>query len=135
MSMKLGSQTGSLVNHVLSRMVKGQPAAAIGMGVTFLSWTDRSAGTIFRVWSLGAFRYIECRSDDYKRIDKNGMSECQDYEFKINVKGGRSYYRQKVGDDSNEWVGCRMNEAGRWVNSRGAGLRIGERDHYHDFSF
>lgn len=135
MSMKLGSETGSVINHLVSRQTIGQPDPVVGMGVTFLHWTDRSAGTIFRVWTRGAYRYIECRDDEAKRIDKNGMSECQEYEFKTCVKGSRRYFRQKVADPSAPWIGCRMNEDGRWVQSKSRGLRIGSRDKYHDFSF
>jgi hypothetical protein len=53
--MKLGSQTASLSNHLLSRAVIGEPEVKAGMGVTFLSWTDRDPGTIFRVFTSGLF--------------------------------------------------------------------------------
>lgn len=130
--MRLGSETASLVNHLQSRGVIGQPAPVVGMGVTFLHWTDRSPGTIFRVFTVGKTQYIECRADDYKRTDKNGMSEEQEYRFTTKVNGGRSYYR--IGRNG-LWEAVKQNEAGRWVKSGGAGLRIGDRDAYHDFSF
>lgn len=130
--LKLGSETGSLVNHIHSRAVIGQPEPKVGMGVTFLHWTDRSAGTIFRVFTVGKTTYIETRDDDYKRIDKNGMSEEQDYEFKTRVNGCKRYFR--IGRKG-FWESVKQNEAGRWVKSGSRGLRIGDRDHYHDFSF
>ena len=130
--MRLGKETGSFVNHIHSRSVIGQPEPVIGMGVTYLSWTDRSPGTIFRVFKVGKLTYIETRADDYKRIDKNGMSEDQTYEFKIRVNGSRSYFRR---ESDGRWTEVRRNEVtGRWVKC-GGGMRIGERDAYHDFSF
>lgn len=64
--MKLGTETASLINHLHSRAVIGQPEPVIGMGVTFLGWTDRSAGTIFRVFKQpgkAGLTIIECRND------------------------------------------------------------------------
>ena len=34
--MKLGSQTGSVINHLYSRAVIGQPKPKVGMGCTLL---------------------------------------------------------------------------------------------------
>ena len=130
--LKLGSETGSFVNHIKSRGVIGQPEPVVGMGVTFLHWTDRDAGTIFRVFKIGKTTYIETRDDDHKRIDKNGMSEEQDYKFKTRVNGSRKYFR--IGRKG-FWEQVKQNEAGRWVKAGGCGLRIGERSAYHDFSF
>ena len=133
--MKLGSQTASLSNHLLSRAVIGEPEVKAGMGVTFLSWTDRNPGTIFRVFTVGKATIIECRADDCIRVDANGMSEAQEYEYKIRPNGSRSYFRKNVKTGFWERV-SKNEETGRWnkLNS-GCGIRIGEREKYHDFSF
>ena len=47
--MNIGSQTGSLINHLYSRMTINEPEPTVGMGVTMLGWTDREAGTIVEV--------------------------------------------------------------------------------------
>jgi hypothetical protein len=131
--MRLGSETNSVVNHLFSRSVKGQPSPVAGMGVTFLHWTDRAPGTIFKVFVVGSRTVIECRADDYKRIDKNGLSEDQDYEFTTKVNGGKSYFRR---ENDGKWQSVKWNpEIKRWVKGGGAGLRIGHRGAYHDFSF
>lgn len=130
--MRLGTETASLVNHLQSRGVIGQPTPVAGMGVTFLHWTDRSPGTIFRVFTVGNTKYIETRDDDYKRIDNNGASEEQEYTFKTLVNGHKRYFR--VGR-SGLWEQVRQNDKGRWVKAGGPGLRIGSRGAYHDFSF
>lgn len=129
--MKLGTQTNSIVNHLMSRAVIGQPNPVVGMGVTFLSWTDRNPGTIFRVFTHGKSLLIETRDDDYRRTDRNGMSEDQSYDFVTKVNGAKRYFKL-CGDT---WKCVRRSETGRWVLSGERGLRIGERDKYHDFSF
>lgn len=128
--MKLGTQTGSVMNHLYSRMTIGEPAVYVGMGVTFLSWTDRSPGTIVEVNTKK--NYIVCIEDDCKRIDKNGMSECQEYEYTTNPDGHERYFRK---DKNGQWRGMRFNENGRLVYSGVGGLRVGEREKYYDFSF
>lgn len=131
--MKLGSQTGSFVNHIRSRQVIGQPEPVVGMGATILLWTDRHAATITEVFLLGKYKYVKLRQDDSKRIDKNGMSEDQDYEFTPNPKGSESCFRL---EEDGAWAEVRYNaDTKRYNKSRGHGLRIGERDEYHDFSF
>lgn len=130
--MKLGTQTASLVNHIHSRSVIGQPEPYAGMPVTLLHWTDRSPGTIFRVWKHAKSSFIEVREDSYRRTDSRGMTEDQDYTYKTEVNGYKSFWRQ--GKDGT-WEGVMFNpETGRWVKNGGA-LRLGHREKYHDFSF
>ena len=128
--MKLGTETGSVMNHLYSRMTVGEPAVFVGMGVTMLSWSDRSAGTIIEVNTKK--NYIVVTDDDCKRIDNNGMSECQEYEYTTNPDGYKRYFRK---DKNNQWRAMHHNENGRLVYSGGNGLRVGEREKYHDFSF
>jgi len=128
--MKLGTQTGSVMNHLYSRMTVGEPELVVGMGVTFLSWTDRNPGTIVEV--NNAKRYIVVTDDNYSRIDNNGFSECQEYEYTTNPDGYKRYFRK---DKNNQWREMRHNENGRLVYTSGCGLRVGEREKYHDFSF
>ena len=132
--MKLGSETGSFVNHMISRGVVGEPKPVVGMGCTFLSWTDRDAGTIVDVIHKpgGIVKRIACTHDDAKRVDNNGMSESQEYEFTSNMDGQRSWFAK---DRKGFWVHVRENEKGNFVQARSGGLRIGSRDKYHDFSF
>lgn len=131
--MKLGTETNSLVNH-LSTGTRGQPTPVVGMGATILHWTDRSPATIIEVWSDKGYTWIKVQGDNYRRTDDNGMSECQSYEYTPNPEGGVSTYRHKEGQ---AWEAMRLNpETKRWNKSKsGQGLRIGEREKYHDFCF
>lgn len=132
--LKLGSQTASVTNHLLSRGVIGAPSPEVGMGVTFLYLTDRSAGTIaFIIFNKRhKIARIGCREDKATRIDANGMSESQDYRFEENPLASIKWYAK---NRKGFWIHMVENERGNFVQSRGPGLRIGERDHYHDFSF
>lgn len=130
--MRLGNQTNSLVNHLQSRAVIGQPEPVVGMGVTMLGWTDRNPGTIAEVFKVGKTQYIAVQADNYRRIDNNGMSESQEYEYTPNPDAYREIFR--IGRNG-LWEACRLNENGRYVKTGGKGLRIGERERYYDFSF
>jgi hypothetical protein len=127
--MKLGTQTGSLVNHLYSRMTLNEPEPTVGMGVTMLSWSDRDAGTIIEVNTKK--RYIAVTEDDAKRIDNNGISEGQEYEYTTRLDGCITYYKK---DKNGQWRKCYYNENNRMVFGRG-GLILGRREKYYDFSF
>jgi hypothetical protein len=127
--MNAGTQTGSLVNHLYSRMTIGEPEPIVGMGVTMLSWTDRDAGTIVEVNTKK--RYIAVTEDNTKRIDNNGISESQEYEYTPVMDGYPTYYRK---DKKGQWRRCYYNENKRLVLGTG-GLILGRRESYYDFSF
>ena len=128
--MKLGTQTGSLINHVLSGSTTGEPPYA-GMPATLLSWTDRNPCTVVEVNM--AKRYIVVQDDDYKRIDSNGLSESQQYEYTQNPDNCKRIFRKMK---NGQWAQHFINpETNRLVKSEGCGLRLGEREKYHDFSF
>lgn len=126
--MKFGSETGSLVNHMMS--LGSAPEVTIGMGATLLSWTDRDAATVV---SYDAKRQIVgVQQDDAKRTDTNGISEAQEYEFTPNPNAYISYF--KFGRKG--WNRVRFNEeTKRWVKTGSGGLSVGVRSKFHDFSF
>ena len=123
---------GSIINSILSRSVIGEPTPEVGMGATFLSYSDRSAGTIIRVFKIGQSLAVEVQADDAKRIDNNGMSESQEYEFTRNPNAPITTFKK---DKRGFWVHVyRSGYTDRWVKSVG-GLRIGEREEYFDPHF
>lgn len=129
--MNLGTETGSLINHVLSRY---NASPVVGCGATFLGWTDRSPATVVEVFTRGAFEYIGLKADDYKRIDNNGMSENQEYVYMPNNENPTVYYRRKVG--TAKWAGCYQDkETGRWKNSGSGSIVVGQRERYYDYCF
>ena len=112
--MKAVTETGSLINHVMSQATTVIPQ--VGMGATMLSWTDRTAGTIVKVTAT----QIHVQRDKATRTDTNGMSEVQEY----------SYER-----DENAWIAIFRKTKRGYRDECGRGLAIGYRSQYHDFSF
>ena len=140
--MKLGSQTGSVTNHIYSRATKGQPHPVVGMGATILLWTDRHAATITRVYevrcrvgkAVQSLLHVEVQQDIAARTDSNGFSESQAYDYQPNPKAHVEYYRFQDG----RWRQLERSEknghALKLVNG-GHGLRIGDRQEYCDPCF
>jgi len=127
--MRLGKETGSLVNHLYSRQTKGQPNPEIGQGATILLWSDRHAATVVDIID----NIIGVRRDAAKRIDNNGLSESQEYEYTPNLQAGITWFRR---EKAGKWVEVFVNrETNRWNKGGGSGLRLGERQEYRDFSF
>jgi hypothetical protein len=122
-------QTASLVNHIYSRMTINEPEPTVGMGVTMLLWSDRQAGTIVEVNMKK--RYIAVTEDNAIRVDNNGISESQEYQYTTDFNGYRNYYRK---DKKGQWRKCYYNENKRLVFCSG-GLVLGRREKYHDFTF
>lgn len=121
--MKLGTQTGSLFNHLYGTMT-GTPAPAVGMGATVLCWTDRKAGTIIKAEP----DVIVVQLDTVTRTDGYGMSDCQSYSYAPNPTGSIYIFRKvSRGKAKGQW-----RERG---SKDGNGLLIGDRREYHDYSF
>ena len=121
-TLKLGSETGSLVNHIYSGMKDVKPE--VGMGATLLFWSDRHAATVVEVSDDG--KRIAVVEDIATRIDNNGMSEAQEYKFEQNPNGHKVYFTlRKNGSYVQE--GQSMKEGQR--------VKVGMREQYYDFSF
>ena len=109
---------GSLVNA----LSVSASAPVVGMAATVLCWTDRHAATVVGVGPSGKVCWVrECIA---RRIDTNGMSECQDYDYEENPAGRVTQFR----------LGKRgWREAGS--RGKGKALALGHRSHYYDYSF
>lgn len=102
-----------LANHVRIK----SPAPQVGMGATIFHYTDRSPATVTRVSKTGKIAWI--RRDKYKRVDNNGMSEAQTYEYS---------------PGEGKEVRVTLCADGQW-RSKGEKVAFGHREKYHDFSF
>ena len=72
--------------------------------------------------SKGKVSKVVIQGDTAKRIDKNGMSESQEYEYTPNPKSVKQTFTLRKTGEFREVGGS-------------AGLIIGSRDEYYDFSF
>lgn len=114
--MKLGTETGSMVNHLMSG-INGSPVPQVGMGATILMWTDRHAATIVKVTPT----QVHVQRDIAKRVDSNGMSEMQTYLYEADPTADVEIFRK--------------TKNGYRKAGGGYSLRIGDRAEYHDYSF
>jgi len=114
---------GSVINHIMANSKSIEPER--GMGATVLMYTDRKAATIVLVNIAKTSVFISM--DTATRIDSNGMSESQTYEYASNM-------------DSKDLSEYTLRKNGRWVK-KGEGMKngqkiaIGFRETYHDYSF
>jgi hypothetical protein len=145
--MKLGTQTGSFVNHMYGNAVIGQPEPVVGMGCTILSWTDRYAGTIVAVEkpAKGGVM-VHVTRDDSKVVKGSAHDGSAEYEYTSNMNAPRYTFQQ---DENGRWIekyqkalewddeGNVTKRSSRWskISGGGKGLRIGEREEYRDPSF
>lgn len=108
---------GSLINRLYEGPQKHKPE--IGMHCTVMHYSDRSPAEVIAISPSG--KTLQVRELSAKRTDKNGMSECQSYEYATDPEGTvRTFRLTKRG-----WRGP----------GGGPGLALGRAEKYHDFSF
>ena len=131
--MQLGTQTGSLNNHLLSRATLGQPEPTVGMGATVLSWTDRSAATIRHVFQMGNKLAVQISYDEATVISGSAHDDSAKYSYRSRLDG----YLETFAFNGMTWEQYTINrDTKRWKKVKGGhGLHIGKRDHYRDPSF
>ena len=128
--MRLGTQTGSLINHVMTH--NAIPAVPeVGAPATICMWTDREPATVFRTFASGKAVIVETRDDKANRVDTNGISESQKYEYKTDCMGFKRYW--KVTPKGIQHVF--LTPAGRWAKASSVGIQFGRREKFHDYSF
>lgn len=131
--MRLGTETGSVINHLQSRATIGQPEPVVGMGATMLGWTDRYACTIRNVFNIGNKRAVQVSRDRTKVIAGSSHDGTAQYEYETTPDGALTTFAF----NGSVWEQYQLNEqTKRWNKAKsGRGLRIGERDEYRDPSF
>lgn len=118
---KLGKDTGSIVNYMYANQKPIIPE--IGMGATLLAWSDRYAMTIHKVEN----KKLWASFDRAKRIDKNGISESQEYAYSNDNQ-----------DKPEFWKLFTLRKDDKWhegTTLSGLILRIGIRQEYEDPTF
>lgn len=107
---------GSLINRLSER--SKQPKPEIGMRCTVMCYTDRHPGEVISITPSG--KTIRVRELSAKRTDKNGMSECQNYEYATDPEGTIRTFR--------------LTKRGWREPGGGNGLALGRAEMYYDFS-
>lgn len=101
----------------------------VGDGVTLNYYSDKQPATVIELDPKG--KWIKVQEDTAKRIDKNGMSDCQEYEYSRNEKGRiHTFYKTRRKDFTV------FTDTGRSTyNSYGVYLSLKVRRAYFDYSF
>lgn len=101
----------------------------IGDGVTLNYYSDEKPVTVVEIDSKG--KWIKVQMDIAKRIDKNRMSDCQEYEYFRDEKGYIiTFYKTRIKDYTV------FTDTGRSTyNSYGIYLSLKVRRKYFDYTF
>lgn len=126
---------GSVTNRIAENMKMPKPE--LGMGVTELCYTDRHPFEVIEILNLKKIKIREMKAE---RIDKNGMSDCQEYKYvqkpdgevkTLVLRNGkwRDLVKELEKDENNKLVEVETRRLG--CN----GWLIGKAECYYDFSF
>jgi hypothetical protein len=103
--------------------IETEPTVAdlqVGDGATICLWSDRKACTVI----ARTARTITVQGDRAVRVDNNGMSECQQYEYHRNPEAGISTYS--------------LRKNGRWVrvgDTLNGQCLVAGRHEFYDYAF
>lgn len=126
--MKLGKETGSLINHLMSKSNDNFPTNENkDKGATVLHWTDRSAYFVNEVGKSGKVAVIE-RAKAI-RSDNNGMSDSQSYTFERNENTQEIVVRFRYG----RWWEEHNNDGKKHYSP--INIKFGMMSEYYDYSF
>lgn len=118
--------TVNVVSMVMQASTNGAPEPYVGMGVTFIHYSDRSAGTVTGVRRFksgarkGRVSAITVQGDDSFVYSGSAHDGSAAYGFRVNLRKGGPEYR--------------VNLRGQF-SRKGQFLAIGFRDEYRDPSF
>ena len=133
--MKLGTETGSLVNHMHSMAIIGQPEVYVGMPVTMLSWSDRHPATVIQLFKVGKSIIMRIQADNYQAVPRDNPQYGDHIEYIFTPNTGNCTHTYKK-NSKGRWCQVYFNEeTKRWVKGGGGGLWLGVREKYHDPHF
>lgn len=128
--MRLGTETGSLVNHILS--TSGGQKVENGMPATVTYWSDRDGATVTAINT--SRKIVTVQIDKAIRVDDNGTSEMQTYRYERDPEGKEFFFKQ---DRKGVFRQVKRNvTTNRWnFVTGGLGVFFGKRMAYYDYSF
>lgn len=127
-TMKLGTETGSLFNHLMSN---NEAAPVAGQGATVLHWSDRHAYFVDWVSEDGK----ECMIERViaKRTDEGGMSDAQEWSYHRNPDPNR--LRIMIRYRYGAWWTYSQDAEGKKHYINKLNIIFGVIREYYDFSF
>ena len=124
-TMKLGTETSSLFNHLMSN---NESTPVAGQGATVLQWSDRHAYFVNSVSADGKEVVIERAKA--VRIDDHGMGDSQEYTYERDSQAQPEVIRFTYG----KWRRVYTNWEGKKETSP-INIIFGVMREYYDFSF
>jgi hypothetical protein len=128
--MKLGIDTGSLVNYLQSRYSYENVEINVGDPATLTGWTDRYAATVSDLFTQGKYQYVTLQEDISIVVGGTGYGD-EVYEYQRDPNGRKSTFR--IVDGMLKPV-YKNPKTGRWNKGHG-GAYIGSRESYRDPCF
>lgn len=122
--MKLGTETGSLINHCYSQADQSLPT--VGDGATILNWSDRHACTVIAVDAKT--KTVTVQRDTAKVVKGSCHDGSAEYEITANPEGATYTFKPVSRGNAKG----KMREGGR---KDGRGIIFGRRDEHRDPSF
>jgi hypothetical protein len=99
-------------------------AIEVGTGGTVRGYSDEFPCTVIRTNLTLPFPEVTVQIDKSTRVDKNGMSETQEWTYVPDPKGVTYTFTQRK---NGSWL-LKGKRAGKY-------LTLGRRNRYHDYSF
>lgn len=113
---------GSLQNCLIDS-VPNKVDPKIGDAATIICWTDSHAATVSAVRRTASGKLVVTVTQDIAtRVDKNGLSESQEYTYTTNPNGRTTVYTERKDGVLREKQGSNT-------------LALGYRREYYDFCF
>ena len=125
--MLLGTETGSIINHIYSTTINDD--FTVGSPATITGWTDRHAATVTNIFTKGKFKYFTVQQDHAEIVGGTGFGD-EVYEYSRNLNGSEFTFR--IVND--KFIPVYLNQNNRYVIGSG-GCYVGRRDQYRDPSF
>lgn len=103
----------------------------IGMGATIHIGSDATAGTVIAIHGANI---VEIQEDETTRVDQNGMSDAQSYQYRADPEG--RIWTFKLSDDRAQAYEVMETAPGRYRKTgHSARLGLGHRRAFYDYSF
>ena len=113
-------------NEITLKLDDKDTKIKVGDGCTIRYYSDRTPATIIEISEDE--KIIKVQEDTAIRMDDNGMSDCQDYDYYRNEKGSIHTFK-RTRKDKNVYT-----DNGKY-DDWGTMLLFGFREKYYDYSF
>lgn len=123
--------TANVISQVMHSQVVGAPAPKVGDGLSVCMWSDRHAGTVVEVINpnLVAFTEDDAKADTTRPCPMGH----QNWILTPQPDGHRQH---AMCHKDGRWYVAKLGKHGRYtVSKKSTPVAMGQKSHYHDWSF